>query len=73
MRHCDSESEPGAQDIMEMTVESYEDLESDVEVEEYTFDSEFAQIMNESAMLRYDKRREEVEGSREAYWLLAVQ
>ncbi|KAK9334496.1 hypothetical protein V1521DRAFT_442730 [Lipomyces starkeyi] len=38
-----------------MTVENFEDMDSDVELEEYAFDSELVQTMNALAMLRYDK------------------
>ncbi|KAK9334481.1 hypothetical protein V1521DRAFT_457930, partial [Lipomyces starkeyi] len=41
-----------------MTTENIEDMDSDVELEEYAFDSEFVQTMNALAMLRYDKEGE---------------
>ncbi|KAK9233710.1 hypothetical protein V1525DRAFT_415658, partial [Lipomyces kononenkoae] len=56
MSECDSESE--VKPVMEMAAENFEDIDSDVEVEEYTFDSEMVQTMNTLAMLRYDKEGE---------------
>ncbi|KAK9329550.1 hypothetical protein V1520DRAFT_310727 [Lipomyces starkeyi] len=41
-----------------MTTENVEDMDSDVELAEYAFDSELVQTMNALAMLRYDKEGE---------------
>ncbi|KAK9327660.1 hypothetical protein V1520DRAFT_365226 [Lipomyces starkeyi] len=41
-----------------MTTENFEDMDSDVELEEYVFDSDLVQTMSTLAMLRYDKEGE---------------
>ncbi|KAK9326960.1 hypothetical protein V1520DRAFT_350134 [Lipomyces starkeyi] len=40
-----------------MTAESFDDVDSDVELEGYAFDSELVQTMNALALLRYVKEK----------------
>ncbi|KAK9428087.1 hypothetical protein V1505DRAFT_378100 [Lipomyces doorenjongii] len=51
-------SESEAKPAMETAAENFGDIDSDVEVEQYAFDSEMMQTLNILAMLRYDKEGE---------------